>query len=162
MRKADGSLRLCIVCRGLNEVTRKNAYPLPLVDETLDGIKDVNIYTHLDLASGFKQVRVRDEDVHTTALQTHDGLMECVAMLFGVCNGPPILQRMMNNILRDILTKFVTVYLDDAFVYSRNVEEPIPLRSSRNAVGRLASRDIGNNPYVDVVKVRNAAGWVHV
>jgi hypothetical protein len=73
VRKADGSLRLCIDYRGLNEVTRKDAYPLPRVDDTLDELKDTNFYTHLD--SGFRQVRVRDPDIHKTAFQTHDGLM---------------------------------------------------------------------------------------
>jgi hypothetical protein len=85
VRKADGSLRLCIDYRGLNEVTRKDAYPLPRVDDTLDELEDAN-YTHLDLASRFWQVRVRDQDVHKTAFQTPDGLMEWVAMPFGLCN----------------------------------------------------------------------------
>jgi hypothetical protein len=56
VRKGDGSLRLCIDCRGLNEVTRKDTYPLPRVDDTLDELKDVNFYTHLDLASRSWQV----------------------------------------------------------------------------------------------------------
>jgi hypothetical protein len=67
LRKADGSLRVCIDYRGLSEVTRKDAYPLPRVDDTLDELKDANFYTHLDLASGFWQVRVRDQDIHKTA-----------------------------------------------------------------------------------------------
>jgi hypothetical protein len=67
VRKADGSLRLCIDYRGLNGVTRKDAYPLPRVDDTLDKLKDANFYTHLDLASSFLQVRVRDKDIHKTA-----------------------------------------------------------------------------------------------
>jgi uncharacterized membrane protein len=70
VRKAYGSLRLCIDYRGLNEVTRKDAYPLPRVDNTLDELKDVNFYTHLDLASGFWQVQVRDQDIHNTAFKT--------------------------------------------------------------------------------------------
>jgi hypothetical protein len=73
VRKADGSLRLRIDYRGLSEVTRKDAYPLPRVDDTLDELKDANFYTHLDLASCFWQVRVRDEDIHKTAFQTPDG-----------------------------------------------------------------------------------------
>jgi hypothetical protein len=88
VRKADGSLRMCIDYRGLNEVTRKDAYPFPRVDDTLDELMDANFYTHLDLASGFWQVRVRDQDVHKTAFQTPDGLMEWVAMQFGLCNAP--------------------------------------------------------------------------
>jgi hypothetical protein len=70
VRKANGSLRMCIDYLGLNEVTRKDAYPLPRVDDILDGLKDANFYTRLDLAYGFWQVRVRDEDVHKTAFQT--------------------------------------------------------------------------------------------
>jgi hypothetical protein len=85
VRKADGSLRLCIDYRGLNEVTRKDACR---VDDRLDELKDANFYTHLDLASGFWQVRVRDQNIHKTAFQTLDGLMEWVAMPFGLCNAP--------------------------------------------------------------------------
>jgi hypothetical protein len=118
VRKAYGSLRLCIDYRGLNEVTRKDAYPLPRVDDTLDELKDANFYTHLDPASGFWQVRERAEDVNNTAFQTHDGLMELVAMRFGLCNAPATFQRMMNGIPRDFLHKLVTVYLNDACVYT--------------------------------------------
>jgi hypothetical protein len=123
VRKADGSLRMCIDYRGLNEVTRKDAYPLPRVDDTLDELKDANFNTHLNLASGFWQVRVRDKDIHKTAFQTHDGLMEWVAMPFGLCNAPTIFQRMMNDILRDFLHKFVTFYLDDVRIYIRTLEK---------------------------------------
>jgi hypothetical protein len=121
--KDDGSLRMCIDYRGLSEVTLKDAYPLPRVDDTLDDLKDANFYTHLDLVSGFWQVRVRDKDIHKTAFQTHDGLMEWVAMPFGLCNAQAIYQRMMNDILRDFLHKFVIVYLNDVFIYSLTLEE---------------------------------------
>jgi hypothetical protein len=123
VRKADGSLRLCIDYRGLNAVTRKDTYPLPRVDDTLDDLKDANFYTHLDLASGFWQARVRVKDIHKTAFQTLDGLMEWVAMPFGRCNAPATFQRMMYDILRDFLHKFVTVHLDDVCIYSRTLEE---------------------------------------
>jgi hypothetical protein len=74
VRKADGSLRLCIDYRGLSEVTRKDAYPLPRLDDTLDELDNAIFYTHRDLASSFWQIRLRDEDIHKTAFQTHDGL----------------------------------------------------------------------------------------
>jgi hypothetical protein len=67
VRKDDGSLRMCIDYRELNEVTRKDAHPLPRVDDTLDELKDANVYTHLDLTSCFLQIRVRDQDIHKTA-----------------------------------------------------------------------------------------------
>jgi hypothetical protein len=87
VRKADGSLQLCIDYRGLNHVTRKKAYPLPRVDDTLDILKDATCYTHLvDLAYGFWQVRVRDRDMHNTTCETHDGLLERVTKPFGLCN----------------------------------------------------------------------------
>jgi hypothetical protein len=121
-RKADGSLRLCIDYRVLNEVTRKDAYPLPHVDDTLDELKGANFYTHVDLASGFGQVRVRDQDIHKTAFPARDGMMEWVAMPFGLCNAPATFQRMMNDILREFLHKFVHVYLDDVCVFSRTLE----------------------------------------
>jgi hypothetical protein len=114
---------LCIDYRGLNEVTRKDVYPLPRVDDTLDELKDANIYTHLDMASGLWQVRVRDKDIHKTAFQTPNGLMEWVVMPFGLCHAPATFQRMMNDILQDFLHKFVIVYLDDVCIYSRTLEE---------------------------------------
>jgi small nuclear ribonucleoprotein (snRNP)-like protein len=66
---------------------------------------------------------VRDQDIHKTAFQTHDGLMEWVAMPFGLCNAPATFQRMMNDILRDFLHKFVSVYLDDVRIYNHTLEE---------------------------------------
>jgi hypothetical protein len=119
VRKADGSLRLYIDYRGLNEVTRKDAYPLPRVADTLDELKDANFYTHLDLAFGFWQVRVRDKDIHKTAFQTPDGLMEWVAMPFGLCNAPATFQRMMNNILRDF---YISSLLSTSMTYVFTVE----------------------------------------
>jgi hypothetical protein len=94
---------MCIDYRGLHEITRKDTYPLPRVDEILDELKDANFYTHLDLACGFWQVRVRDEDIHKTGFQTPNGLMEWVAMPFGMCNALATFQRMMNDNLREFL-----------------------------------------------------------
>jgi hypothetical protein len=79
--------------------------------------------THLDLAGGFWQVLVRDEDVQETTFHTHDGMMEWVAMPFGLCNTPPTFERIVKDILRDFLHKFVTVYIDNVCVYSRTMHE---------------------------------------
>ena len=125
VRKADGSLRLCIDYRGLNAVTQKDAYPLPRIDETLDELRNARCYTHLDLASGYWQVKVHEPDIHKTAFQTPDGLYEWVAMSFGLTNAPATFQRMMNDILKPYLHKFVTVYLDDICIFSENYDDHI-------------------------------------
>jgi hypothetical protein len=114
VRKADGSLRMSI-----NEATRKDAYPPPRVDDTLDELKDANFYTHLDLASGFWRVRVRDKDIHKGAFQTPDSLMEWVAMPFGLCNAPTTFQRMMNDILRDF---YISSLLSTSTTYVSTIE----------------------------------------
>jgi hypothetical protein len=97
------------------------------VGDTLAELKDANSFTHLDFAYGFREDRVRDEDIHKTAFITPHGRMEWVAMPFGLCNAPTAFQRMMNDIVRDFLHKFVTVYLDDVYVYSRTLEEHMEL-----------------------------------
>jgi hypothetical protein len=125
VRHAGGSLRMCIECRGLNEVTRKDAYPLPRAHDTLDELKDANFYIHLDLASRVWQIRVREEDAHKISFPTFDGLMKWVAMRFGLCNAPATLQRMMNEILRYFLLVRVRNILIDHFCiyYNRTLEE---------------------------------------
>jgi hypothetical protein len=121
-RKVDGSLRLCIDFCGLSEVTRKDANPLPRADDALDEHKDANFHTNLDLTYGFWQVQVRDHDIHKSTFETPDGRMEWVAMPFGLYNAPYTFQRMMNDILRDVLHKFIIAYLDDVCVYSCTLE----------------------------------------
>jgi hypothetical protein len=93
------------------------------VGDTLDELKDAIFYTHLDLASSFWLLRVRDQHVHETAFQTPNGLMEWIAMPFGRYNAFATFQRMMNDILRDFLHEFVNVYLDDVCIHSRTLED---------------------------------------
>jgi hypothetical protein len=93
------------------------------VNDTLDGLKGANFFTHLDLVSRLWQVRVREEDIHKTAFQTHDNMIEWVAIPSGLCTSLATFNRMMNDILRDFLHKFVTVYLDDICVYNRTLDE---------------------------------------
>jgi hypothetical protein len=101
----------------------------------------MSFYTHLDLASGFSQYRVREEDVHKTAFQTHDGLiMEWLAMPFGMCDAPATFQRMMIAILRDFLPQFVSLYLDDVWVYIRTMEENVRAMLLRCKEGGLKLR----------------------
>jgi hypothetical protein len=103
VRKDNGTLCMCIEYRGINQATRKDAYPKPRVDDTFDELKYAISHTHRDLAFGLWQVR--DKDVHKTAFQTPYGLREWVAMPFPLSNAHASFQGMMNDILRDFYTR---------------------------------------------------------
>ena len=85
-KKKDGSVRFCIDYRKLNEVTRKDAYPLPRIDDTLEMLSESQLFSTLDLASGYWQVELEEEDRAKTAFCTNEGLFEFKVMPFGLCN----------------------------------------------------------------------------
>ena len=121
--KKNGKLRMCVDYRALNKVTVKNRYPLPRIDELLDRLHGATVFSKLDLASGYWQVRVADADVPKTAFRTRYGHYEWRVMPFGLTNAPATFQAMMNDVLRPYLDDFCTVYLDDILVYSKTPEE---------------------------------------
>ena len=123
VKKPDGSIRLCVDYRMLNKITVKDKFPLPRIDELLDRLRGAKYFSKLDLTQGYHQVRVKEEDVHKTAFTTRFGQFEWLVMPFGVAGGPATFQRLMNNVLRDYLGKFVAAYLDDILIYSATLEE---------------------------------------
>lgn len=123
VRKKDGTLRMCVDYRGLNKVTIRNSYPLPLMDELLDRLHGARFFSKLDLQKGYHQVRVAERDVYKTAFKTRYGLYEFVVLPFGLCNAPATFMHMMNSVFRQHLDSFVIVYLDDVLVYSRTEAE---------------------------------------
>ena len=123
--KKDGSLRPCIDYRQLNDITVKNCYPLPLLSSTFEPLAKARVFTKLDLRNAYHLVRIRDGDEWKTAFNTHLGHFEYLVMPFGLTNAPAVFQNLVNDLLRDMINKFVVVYLDDILVYSQSPEEHI-------------------------------------
>ena len=123
VKKKNGKYRFCVNYKPLNDVTKKDNYPLPRIDEILDGLKDAQWFTTLDLASGYWQIKVRQEDQEKTAFISKFGTFEFKVMPFGLCNAPATFQRTMDYVLGDTKGKFVMVYLDDVIIYSKTFEE---------------------------------------
>ena len=119
VQKKNGTLRFCVDYRKLNAVTRKDAFPLPRVDDTLDTLGDSRWFSTLDLISGYWQVKVHPEDREKTAFCTAEGLFEFKVMPFGLCNAPATFQRLMNSVLAGLPWNSCLVYLDDIIVTGR-------------------------------------------
>jgi hypothetical protein len=120
VKKSDGSLRFCIDYRRLNNLTRKDQYPLPLIEETLARIGKACIFTKLDIRQAFHRIRIDPESEELTTFRTRYGAYKCKVMPFGLTNGPATYQRFMNDVLFDYLDDFCTAYLDDILIYSEN------------------------------------------
>ena len=122
VRKKDGTLRLCVDYRGLNRMTRKDRYPIPLLNDLLDAPRKAHIYSKIDLKSAYHLVRIAKGDEWKTAFRTRYGSFEWLMMPFGLSNAPSAFQRFMNEIFSDILDVFIVIYLDDILIYSDNID----------------------------------------
>ena len=123
--KKDGTLPPCIDFRGLNEITIKNKYPLPLIDPSFEPLCHARVFTKLDLRNAYHLVRIREGDEWKTVLNTPLGHFEYLVMPFGLSNAPAVFQALINDILRDMLNHFVFVYLDDILIFSENMEKHV-------------------------------------
>ena len=125
VRKKDGKLRFCIDFRELNDVTKKDAYPIPRIDELLDCLNGSQYFCTLDLASGYWQIAMHPDDIEKTAFTTHAGLYEWIVMPFGLCNAPATFCRLMETVLSDIVWNRCLVYLDDIIAFGKTFQETL-------------------------------------
>ena len=116
-------MRFCVDYRKLNTVTKKDKYPLPLIDEIIDNLHGAQWFTSIDLASGYWQVELEEKDKEKSAFITKYGLYEYNIMPFGLCNAPATFQRLMNTVLDGTLWKFTMDYIDDINIYSKSWDE---------------------------------------
>ncbi len=123
VKKKDGSMRMCVDYRMLNNITIKNSYPLPRVDELLDRLSGAKWFSKIDLQQGYHQLRIHPPDIPKTAFVTRYGSYEFMVLPFGLCNGPSTFMNMMQDILRPYLDKYCISYLDDILIYSNSLEE---------------------------------------
>jgi hypothetical protein len=114
----DKELRLCVDYRSLNAVTIKNKYPLPRIDILFDQLAGAQVFSKIDLRSGYHQIKIRVEDIPKTAFTTRYGLFEYRIMPFGLMNAPAHFMYLMNSVFMPELDMFVVVFIDDILVYS--------------------------------------------
>jgi hypothetical protein len=123
VEKKDKELHLCVDYCPLNAVTIKNKYPLPCIDIMFDQLARAQVFSKIDLHSGYHQIKIRAEDIPKTAFTTRYGLFEYLVMSFGLMNASAHFKYLMNSVFMPELDKFVTVFIDDILIYSRSMEE---------------------------------------
>ena len=160
VRKKDGSIRLCVDYRKLNAITRRDAFPLPRIDETLDAIGGASFFSTLDLASGYHQVAMHEDDQEKTAFTTPFGLWEFKRMPFGLSGAPATFQRLMQSSMNDLVLRILLVYLDDVLVFSRDFKEH--LKRLETVFTRLRQIGLKLNPEKCRFGARNVHYLGHV
>src|SRR3954470_10861440 len=111
--KKDGGNRLCTDYRKLNDVIIKNKYPFPKIEDLFDQLTGAKVFSNIDLRNGYHQLKIRAEDIPTTAFTTRYGLYEYIAMSFGLTNAPAYFMNLMNKNCMNFMDKFVIVFIDD-------------------------------------------------
>lgn len=138
-KKKDGEKRPCIDYRELNQVTIKNRFPLPQIDDLFDQLNGTKVFSKFDLKSRYHQVMVK-EDIPQMIFTTRYGHYEFQVMPFGVINAPTVFLDLMNRIFLPYLAKFVVIFIDDILVYFKSKEEHA--EHLRNSVGDTKKREV--------------------
>ena len=146
-RKPGGGLRFCIDYRGLNAISRKDRYPLPLIKETLSALGRAKWLTKLDVSSAFHRIRVAKGEEWKTAFRTRYGLFEWKVCPFGLANAPSTFQRYINWALRDYLDDFCSAYVDDILIFTSG-----SLQDHRDKVKKVLSQLREHGLQLDIKK----------
>jgi hypothetical protein len=118
-------LQMCVDYRPLNAVKIKNKYPLPIIDVLFDQLAGANVFSKINLRSGYHQIKIRPSDIPKTAFSTRYGRHEFLVMSFGLTNAPTYFMYLMNSVFMNELDKFVVVFIDDILIYSKNEAEHV-------------------------------------
>jgi hypothetical protein len=119
----DGTQRMCVDYRSLNQVTIKNKYPFPRIEDLFDQIMGVGVFSKIDLRFRYHQLRIRELDIPKTAFCTWYGLYEYTMMSFGLTKAPAYFMYLMNKVFMEYLDKFIVVFIDDILIFSKTEEE---------------------------------------
>ncbi len=140
VKKKDGGLRPCIDYRALNDLTVKFCYPLPLDPAALEQLRTAKYFTKLDLRSAYNLIRIREGDEWKTAFSTTSEHYEYLVMPFGLVNSPSVFQAFINDVFRDMLNRWVIVYIDDILIYSDSYEDHV--KQVRSVLQRLLTHQL--------------------
>jgi hypothetical protein len=121
--KKDGTKRMCIDYRALNDVTIKNKYPLPRIEDMFNQLRGSSVFSKIDLRSGYHQLRIRSSYISKTTFITKYGIYEYIVMSFGLTNALAFFMYLMNSVFMDYLDKFIVVFIDDILIYSQDEQE---------------------------------------
>lgn len=146
VKKPNGGLRLCVDYRVLNDATVKAKCGMPLTQETLTMLSSAKYYTKFDIIAAFNTLRIKAGQEYLTAFTTRYGLFEYLVVPFGLSNGPAAFQGYANEVMTGILDRFVTMYMDDVFIFSEDLE------THRQHVKEVLTRLRKARLYVDIAK----------